>query len=79
MFVPIVISVALLFGVDPASWAIAVTLACSLSCGSPIGTACMTQTLVAGFRYMDFLKIGGPLVLILAAATALLAPIAYPF
>ena len=79
MFVPIVISVALSFGADPTSWAIAVTLACNLACGTPIGTACMTQTLVAGFRYMDYIKIGGPLVLILAAATALLAPVAYPF
>lgn len=79
MFVPIVISVAISFGADPTSWAIAVTLACNLACGTPIGTACMTQTLVAGFRYMDFIKIGGPLVLILAAATALLAPVAYPF
>lgn len=79
MFVPIVISVAISFGADPTSWAIAVTLACNLACGTPIGTACMTQTLVAGFRYMDYIKIGGPLVLILAAATALLAPVAYPF
>lgn len=79
MFVPIVISVAISFGADPTSWALAVTLACNLSCGTPIGTACMTQTLVAGFRYMDYIKIGGPLVLVLAAVTALLAPVAYPF
>lgn len=79
MFVPIVISVAISFGADPTSWAIAVTLACNLAVGTPIGTACMTQTLVAGFRYMDYVKIGGPLVLILAAITALMAPFAYPF
>lgn len=79
MFVPIVISVALSFDANPTSWAIAVTLACNIAVGAPIGTAAMTQTLVGGFRYMDYVKIGGPLVLILAAITALMAPFAYPF
>jgi di/tricarboxylate transporter len=71
MLVPIVMSVADGLGADPTSWAIVVTIACNLAVG--------TQTMVGGFRFLDYVKVGGPLVLILGVATAVLAPVAYPF
>lgn len=77
MFVPIVMSVANVMDASPVSWAITVTMACSLSTGSPVGTPAMTATLVAGLRYLDYIKLGGPLVLLLAAVTAVVGPIVY--
>jgi di/tricarboxylate transporter len=79
MLVPIVMSVADGLGADPTSWAIVVTIACNLAVGTPIGTPAVTQTMVGGFRFLDYVKVGGPLVLILGVATAVLAPVAYPF
>lgn len=79
MFVPIGISVAFALGVDPTSWAVIITVACNLACATPIGTPCMTQTLVGGYRYMDYIKCGGVLNIILIIACIALAPICYPF
>lgn len=78
MFVPIGMSVAASVGADPTSWAIAITLACNIAVFTPIGTPCMTQTLVAKLRYTDYIKIGLPLAVILTAATALLSLVVYP-
>lgn len=78
MFVPIGMSVAASVGADPTSWAIAITLACNIAVFTPIGTPCMTQTLVAKLRYTDYIKIGLPLAVILTVATALLSLVVYP-
>lgn len=77
MFVPIVMSIASSMGSDPTTWAIIITISCNLAVGSPIGTPAVTQTLVGGFRFMDYVKIGGPLVLILTATTVLLTPVMF--
>ncbi|WP_193096316.1 SLC13 family permease [Brevibacterium sp. FME17] len=78
MFVPIGMSVAASVGADPTSWAIAITLACNIAVFTPIGTPCMTQTLVAKLRYTDYIKIGLPLAVILTIATAFLSLVVYP-
>lgn len=78
MFVPIGMSVAASIGADPTSWAIAITLACNIAVFTPIGTPCMTQTLVAKLRYTDYIKIGLPLAVILTVATAFLSLVVYP-
>lgn len=79
MFVPIGISVAFALGVNPTSWAVTITVACNLALATPIGTPCMTQTLVGGYRYMDYIKCGGLLNIIMIIACIALAPICYPF
>ncbi|PQZ94709.1 hypothetical protein CQ018_05005 [Arthrobacter sp. MYb227] len=79
MFVPIAMTIAVAFDANPTSWAIVITIAANIAIATPVGTPSMTQTLVVGFRYMDFVKICGPLALILTACLILLAPFAYPF
>ena len=79
MFVPIAIAVAKSLGVNPTSWAVIITIACNIACATPVGTPCMTQTLVGGYRYMDYVKCGGILTVVLTIACILLAPICYPF
>jgi len=78
MFVPIGMSVAASIGADPTSWAIAITLACNIAVFTPIGTPCMTQTLVAKLRYTDYIKIGLPLAVILTVVATLLSLVVYP-
>ena len=62
-------------GVDPTIFAIAVLFAANCSFASPIGY--QTNLLVMGpghYRFVDFIKAGAPLVLILWVAFSLLAP-----
>lgn len=77
MLVPIAIQIAFSLDVNPMAFAVAVTVAASVDCATPIGTAANTQTLVEGYRFMDYIKIGGPIVAIMTVAMVILAPIVY--
>ena len=48
-----------------------------LAFSTPIGTACVTQTLVGGYRYHDFVKIGLPINILAILAVGLVSPIVY--
>jgi di/tricarboxylate transporter len=76
---PIVIALGLALGVDPRGLVVAVMMAASASFATPIGY--QTNTLVygpGGYRFTDFLRIGIPMNLILAAVAAIFIPIFWP-
>lgn len=75
MLTPIYISMALALGVSPLPFVIAIGITTNLAIATPIGTAVNMQILPAGYTFADFLKIGGPLFIILTAAVAILCPI----
>lgn len=77
MFTPIAISIALSLGSNPLAFAIAMVVAGNTATATPVGTPCVTQTLVAGYRYKDYVKVGLPLTIILVVASAILIPILY--
>ena len=80
MMTPIYIQIANSLGVSPVPFVIAIgCVATNLACATPVGTPACTQTLPAGYKYMDYMKIGGPLAIILMIAAAALAPVMYPF
>ena len=80
MMTPIYIQIANSLGVSPVPFVIAIgCVATNLACATPVGTPACTQTLPAGYKYMDYMKIGGPLAIILMSAAAALAPVMYPF
>lgn len=79
MMTPIYVEIALSLDISPIPFVIAVgAVATNLACATPVGTPACTQTLPAGYKYMDYVKIGGPLCLILMVAAAVLCPIIYP-
>ena len=55
----------------------AIVIACQIALATPIGTACVTQTLVGGYHYMDYVKIGVPITVILTIAGIVLIPVVY--
>jgi sodium-dependent dicarboxylate transporter 2/3/5 len=78
MFVPISMSIATALGQNPTSWAVIITIACSIAIFTPVGTPCMTQTMVAGMKYTDYVKIGLPLAIILTIAAVFIGMVVYP-
>ena len=80
LLLPVAVSTALSLGVDPRPFIIAVCFGASACFASPIGY--QTNLMVYGpgnYRFVDYLKLGLPLNLMVIAAGALLIPRFWPF
>lgn len=75
--VPIALEIAKLVGGDPMGFAITCTVACLLAISTPIGTAAVTQTLVGGYKFKDYVKIGLPINIISGILLCIIAPLVY--
>ncbi|MCB2103037.1 MAG: SLC13 family permease [Rhodobacterales bacterium] len=78
LFTPVAIGLAREIGVDPHVFAVAVVLAANCAFATPIGY--QTSLLVMGpghYRFIDFPKVGLPLVILLWIAFTLFAPFYY--
>ena len=65
--------------VNPQSFAIGIMLAASLSFITPLEPACIIIYGPGKLRFIDFIKVGGLLTLILATLVVLLLPLFFPF
>jgi len=80
LFTPIALDIAANLGSAPEPWLACVIFAANASFASPIGY--QTNLLVMGpgrYRFMDFVKAGVPLVIIVWLTFSLIAPIYYAF
>jgi di/tricarboxylate transporter len=72
LMIPVAVEAAQLTGGDPFSFVLAVTFGASCALLTPIGY--QTNLMVygpGGYRFTDFLRVGGPLQVILAIVTCL--------
>ncbi len=77
---PIAIIAAESLGLSPYPFAIAVLLAASAAFMTPVSTPVVTLVVEPGrYGFMDFVKVGVPLVLLTWLVTILLAPLFFPF
>jgi len=58
---PVGVSIALELNMDPTIAAMGIVGASTLSCCTPTATIPMVMTLPAGYRFTDYIKVGGPL------------------
>lgn len=71
MLSPICIAMALSLGISPMPWVILIAAASNMAIATSYGTAVNIQILPAGYKFMDFVKIGGPLLILMTAAISI--------
>ncbi len=77
MMVPIYIAIAEGMGILPYPFVYAIVLAASTGLATPVGNAAVTQTMVGGYRFKDYVKVGGPLTILLVIVNCILTPIMF--
>jgi len=80
VLVPVAISAAATSGISPMPLVVAVMLAASTDFSTPIGY--QTNTFIygpGGYRFTDFLRVGGPLNLVLLVSAPFIIPLFFPF
>ncbi|MCL1982395.1 MAG: SLC13 family permease [Clostridiales bacterium] len=77
VLVPIVIAVAKGLGSNPTLFAIAVVIGCNLAFTTPISTPPLTMTLKGGYRFNDYVMLGGPLNVICIVVAIITLPLIY--
>ena len=77
---PIAIRMAEGLGVEPHGFAMAVAIAASTAFLTPVGhQANMLVYGVGNYRFNDFIKVGGPLALLVVITALLIVPVVWPF
>ena len=77
---PIAIYAAQALGVSPYPFAVAVLIAASAAYSTPVSTPVTTLVVDPGkYRFMDFVKVGVPLLILTYVVTLVIAPMAFPY
>ncbi len=76
---PIALQTATQLGIDPRSFAIAIMLAASAAVITPFEPSCLLVYGPGKYKIMDFLRVGGPLTLLLMLLIVWLVPLLWPF
>lgn len=80
LMTPLVFTIAAGMDVDPRPFVVAIMFGASASFATPIGYQTNTYVFTAGgYRFMDFVKVGLPLNIILWITAVLLIPVFWPF
>lgn len=80
LMVPISMSIAEALGADPRAVIMATVIGGSMAYATPIGMPANTMVLsVGGYRFIDYVKAGLPLVVIVGIVALILLPILFPF
>jgi di/tricarboxylate transporter len=80
LMAPIAMLAANSLNISPEPFMIVVAISASTAFLTPIGTTTNAMVMTAGgYKFMDYLKVGAPLLLILFIITLILVPIIWPF
>lgn len=76
---PVAVKAAVALGLNPRTFIVGVTYAASFSFITPLEPACVLVYTPGRYRFMDFVKIGSILTIIVFAVSIFLVPIFWPF
>ena len=80
LFLPVAILAAQEIGVSPFPLVMAVTYAASMSFATPVSTPPNAMVMAAGkYTFLDFMKVGIPLQIVIGVAVILVLPLFFPF
>ena len=80
LFLPVAILSAQEIGVSPLPFVMAVTYASSMSFATPVSTPPNAMVMAAGkYSFLDFMKVGIPLQIVIGVAVVLVLPFFFPF
>lgn len=80
LMAPIAYMAAVSLGVSPEPFMIVVAISASTAFLTPVGTTTNAMVLSAGgYKFMDYMKVGAPLLLLFFITTMLLVPLIWPF
>lgn len=80
LMAPIAIMASMTLGVSPKPFMIAVAVSASTAFLTPVGTTTNAMVMAAGgYKFVDYVKVGGPLLLLFFLATLLLVPWIWSF
>lgn len=75
---PIAFSICSVMGYNPLPFCIGITFGASFACSTPLAASQIAMTLVAGYKFSDYLKYTLPLVFIFLIGTLVFVPLCYP-
>lgn len=76
---PVAVKTAVALGLNPRTFIVAITFAASFSFITPLEPACVLVYTPGRYKFMDFVKIGSILTILVFAVTIFLVPIFWPF
>lgn len=80
LFAPIAITAAISMGVSPYPFMIAVTIAASMAFATPVASPTNALVMTAGgYRFIDFVKVGIPLQIVIFIVMMIAIPFFFPF
>lgn len=80
LLVPISVSIAAAMGADPRAVLMATVIGGSVAYATPIGMPANTMVLsIGGYKFRDYVKAGGPLIIVATVVSLILLPIFFPF
>ncbi|TDJ21996.1 MAG: SLC13 family permease [Gammaproteobacteria bacterium] len=80
LMAPVAIGAAQAMGVSPYAFAMTVAIAASAAFATPVSTPVVTLVVEPGhYRFMDFVKVGSPMVLITWIVTMFVTPLVFPY
>ncbi|MDX5584497.1 MAG: SLC13 family permease [Aureibaculum sp.] len=80
LMAPIALIAANTLNISPEPFMIVVAISASTAFLTPVGTTTNAMVMAAGgYKFIDYLKVGGPLLLIFLIVTLLLVPVIWPF
>jgi len=78
MLVPIALFICADMGFNPYAFAMGLIVAANMSFATPVATTPLTMTLVAGYKFMDYVKVGGVFNIVCYFLVIAVVPIFFP-